>query len=120
MTTIKINAITVAEDGDAMVRRFASRVGAVDGFDGFEGFELLAPTDGRNVYLVVTRWRDEASYEAWIGSDDFRNAHRAFRPTNDGDGPGRASESAEPSSGRPPISAELWSYRVATDGNATG
>ena len=63
---IKINAITVpADSGDELARRFAARAGAVDGQPGFKGFELLRPTDGRNVWLVVTRWEDEASFEAW-------------------------------------------------------
>ena len=63
MTVIKINAITVpADSGDELARRFAGRAGAVDGQDGFEGFELLKPTDERTTWLVVTRWRDEASF----------------------------------------------------------
>ena len=61
MTVIKINAITVPDEaGDELAHRFAARAGAVDGQEGFEGFELLQPTDGRNQWLVVTRWRDQA------------------------------------------------------------
>ena len=63
MTVVKINAITVpADSGDELARRFAARAGAVDDQDGFEGFELLKPTDGRTTWLVVTRWRDQASF----------------------------------------------------------
>src|SRR5215204_3564492 len=63
MTVIKINAITVpADSGDELAHRFAARAGAVDNADGFEGFELLKPTDGREQWLVVTRWRDEESF----------------------------------------------------------
>jgi heme oxygenase (mycobilin-producing) len=59
MTVIKINALTVPEGmGAEVARRFAARVGAVDGQEGFEGFELLEPTDERTTWLVVTRWRD--------------------------------------------------------------
>ena len=66
MTVIKINAITVpANAGDELARRFAARAGAVDGQDGFEGFELLRPTDERNQWLVVTRWRDEEAFQGW-------------------------------------------------------
>ena len=98
---IKINAITVPADaGDELANRFAARAGAVDGQDGFEGFELLKPTDDRNVWLVVTRWRDEAAFEAWTSSQSFSHGHR---PQGDS---GEA---------RPPVStgAELWSYEVA-------
>ena len=57
-TVIKINAITVPKEaGDELAKRFAARAGAVDGQDGFEGFELLKPTDDREQWLVVTRWR---------------------------------------------------------------
>jgi heme-degrading monooxygenase HmoA len=108
---IKINAITVPEgSGDELARRFAARAGAVDDQDGFEGFELLAPTDDRNVWLVVTRWRDEAAFEAWSTSPAFGHGHRAQQERTGGEAP-------------PPVStqAELWSYRVAGgSGGASG
>ena len=102
MTVVKINAITVPpESGDELARRFAARAGAVDDQDGFEGFELFKPTDGRTTWLVVTRWRDEASFEAWLHSPAFGHGHRA-----------QAGEAGEP---QPPVgvSSELWSYEVA-------
>ena len=72
MTVIKINAITVdPSSGDELAHRFAARAGAVEGQEGFEGFELLKPTDDRHVWLVVTRWRDEESFEAWASSPSF-------------------------------------------------
>ena len=105
MTVVKINAITVPPDsGDELARRFAARAGAVDGQDGFEGFELLRPTDEGRPWLVVTRWRDEASFEAWLSSGDFRAAH-----------PDRADAAApSPSQRTGPVglSAELWGYEV--------
>lgn len=102
---IKINAITVPEgSGDELARRFAARAGAVDDQPGFLGFELLQPTDGRNQWLVVTRWADEASFEAWVSSPAFAHGHR-------GEGGGPGGEGGE----RPPVSvsSELWSYTVA-------
>jgi heme oxygenase (mycobilin-producing) len=77
VTVIKINAITVPPDGgDELARRFAARAGAVDNQDGFEGFELLRPTDDRTTWLVVTRWRDEAAFQAWVTSPAFGQGHR--------------------------------------------
>ena len=98
VSIVKINAITVpAEHGDELAGRFAARAGEVDRQDGFEGFELLRPTDDRSTWLVVTRWRDEAAFEAWMGSRAFdqQHAHRA--------------------GGQSPLgaSSELWSYEVA-------
>lgn len=104
MTVIKINAITVpADSGDELARRFAARAGAVDDQDGFEGFELLKPTDERTTWLVVTRWRDEESFQAWTSSKAFGHGHG--RPAE-----GEGSESRERPVG---MSAELWSYEVA-------
>jgi heme-degrading monooxygenase HmoA len=101
MTVIKINAITVpAQAGDELAQRFAARVGAVDGQEGFEGFELLRPTDGRDQWLVVTRWKDEDSFGRWVASPSFAHGHAG---------------AAEPTAQGGPVSlgAELWSYEVA-------
>jgi len=77
MTVIRINAITVPEEGgEELARRFAKRIGAVDQAEGFEGFELLRPTDGRTTWLVVTRWRDEEAFQAWVASPAFAHGHR--------------------------------------------
>jgi heme-degrading monooxygenase HmoA len=62
MTVIKINALTVpAEMGEEVARRFAARLGAVDGQKGFDGFELLQPSDERTTWLVVTPWAQAVS-----------------------------------------------------------
>ena len=91
MTVIKINAITVPEgSGDELARRFAARLGAVDNQDGFEGFELLQPTDERTQWLVVTRWRDEDAFNAWVSSAAFSHGHAgANAPHGAGAAPGR-------------------------------
>ena len=85
MTVVKINAITVRGGwGDELARRFAKRAGAVDSADGFEGFELLQPNDRRDVWLVLTRWRDDESFNAWVASPAFAHGHRG--PVGQGDG----------------------------------
>lgn len=100
MTVIKINAITVPSgSGDELARRFAARAGAVDRQPGFQGFELLRPTDGRDTWLVVTRWADEESFQSWLNSPAFGHGHQG------------------PSAGEQPrpvaMSSELWSFEVA-------
>jgi heme-degrading monooxygenase HmoA len=98
MTIVRINAITVSPDsGDELAHRFAARAGAVDDAPGFEGFELLKPSDGRDTWLVVTRWSDEESFRAWTESPAFAHGHRG---ANAGAG------------GRPPVAAhsDLWSF----------
>lgn len=100
MTIVRINAIDVPENGgEELARRFAERAGAVDRADGFLGFELLRPTDGRRTWLVVTRWRDQEAFDAWVASPAFAHGHR-----------GVSGQGAD----RPPVAvhSELWSYDV--------
>jgi heme-degrading monooxygenase HmoA len=88
VTVIKINAITVeAGSGDELAKRFAARAGAVDDQDGFEGFELLKPTDDRTTWLVITRWRDEESFQARVGSPAFGHGHRSAQERAGGEAP---------------------------------
>lgn len=123
MTVVKINAITVpADSGDELARRFAARAGAVDRQDGFEGFELLKPTDERTTWLVVTRWRDEESFQAWLHSPAFGHGHGSAGESGGGPahgGPARGEPAhGGPAHGEPVqapvgISSELWSYEIA-------
>jgi heme-degrading monooxygenase HmoA len=123
---IKINAITVpADSGDELARRFAARAGAVDGQEGFEGFELLKPTDDRTTWLVVTRWRDEESFQAWLTSPAFGAGHRSEAPAGGAPAAHAHAEGGHPHAhggapgahggGERPVGvgAELWSYVVA-------
>lgn len=66
MSIVKINAITVpAGKGEVLEKRFRARRQAIDEQPGFEGFQLLRPVKGEARYFVVTRWADQASYDAW-------------------------------------------------------
>jgi heme-degrading monooxygenase HmoA len=103
VTVVRINAITVpADGGDELARRFAARAGAVDDQDGFEGFELLKPTDGRYTWLVVTRWRDDEAFKAWMHSPAFGHGHRSAAERAGGESPGPVG-----------TGSELWSYDIA-------
>lgn len=112
MTIIRINAIDVPKDsGDELARRFAARAGAVDGAAGFEGFELMRPTDERTTWLVVTRWADEASYEAWRTSPAFGQGHRS-EAARGGEG-GSVGGAAGAAAGRPVATgSQVWAYEV--------
>lgn len=123
MTIIRINAITVPEEGgDELARRFAARAGAVDDQDGFEGFELLRPTDERRQWLVITRWRDEDAFNAWLTSPAFAHGHAnaAGGPGGGhGGGPGGGDGGGHGHGDAPaPVSvaSEVWSYEVAQTG----
>jgi heme-degrading monooxygenase HmoA len=103
MSLVKINAITVpADSGDELARRFAARAGAVDDQDGFEGFELLKPADDRTTWLVVTRWRDEDAFNAWVSSPAFAHGHRSAAERAGGEAPSPVG-----------VHSEIWTYEVA-------
>lgn len=106
MSVVKINVLEVPEGrGEALEQRFAARAGEVDKVDGFESFELLRPTEGTDRYLVVTHWRDEASFAAWVSSDAFQRGHA-------GAGGG----------GQPPaaVGSELWGFEVVARATSAG
>ena len=95
MSVVRINAITVpAERAEALAARFAARAGQVDQTEGFEEFQLLRPSDGRDTWLVYTRWADEASFDKWVSSQAFSQGH------------------AKPEGGQAPVASgsELWSF----------
>jgi heme oxygenase (mycobilin-producing) len=104
MSVVKINAITVPRERfDEFAERFAARAGRVSAAEGFESFELLRPNDDREVCLVLTRWRSEGDFQAWVASADFAAGHAQHR-----------------SGGPVGTASELWSFDVLeTEGPAT-
>ncbi|APY91113.1 antibiotic biosynthesis monooxygenase [Streptomyces alfalfae] len=100
MSIVKINALTVPEEQrEILEKRFASRAGAVENSDGFEWFELLRPVEGTDQYLVYTRWRDEASFQAWM-EGPMKVAHQ-------GGGEGGGERPKPAASG-----SNVWSFEV--------
>jgi heme-degrading monooxygenase HmoA len=96
MSVVKINAITVPPERlTEFAERFAKRAGRVEQADGFEAFELLRPNDGRNLCLVLTRWRSEEDFQAWVASSDFAAGHAQNR-----------------ASGPVGTASEIWSFDV--------
>ena len=97
MSHVVVNAINVpAEQHDAMAERFAKRAGLVEQAEGFERFSLLRPADGRDVWLVVTQWRDEEAFTTWLSSPAFGLQH---------DG--------KQAQGSPATGNEIWAFSVA-------
>jgi heme-degrading monooxygenase HmoA len=69
------NSLPVKEGAaDEIVDRFAESSGHVQGFPGFVSMEVLK-SDAEDEVLVVTRWRDRESFEAWVRSEEFAKAH---------------------------------------------
>lgn len=71
-----MNRLPVKEGAaEKVVERFAGSRGHVQGFPGFVSMEVLRSEDESEV-LVVTRWRDRESFDSWVESDAFKEAHR--------------------------------------------
>ncbi|MEU8955503.1 antibiotic biosynthesis monooxygenase [Streptomyces sp. NPDC048518] len=99
MSIVKINALTVPdEQREVLEKRFASRAGAVENSDGFEWFELLRPIEGTDQYLVYTRWRDEAAFQAWM-EGPMKAAHQGGNASGDRPKPAASGSS-------------VWSFEV--------
>lgn len=86
------NRVPVAEGWrEAFEERFRARAGQVDQQAGFVRMEVLRPDPehGAGVYVVLTHWRDKQAFENWIGSPDFREAHKNPLPKEAFDGEGK-------------------------------
>jgi heme oxygenase (mycobilin-producing) len=128
MSVVKINVLQVPEGrGEVLEQRFAARTGAVEKVDGFESFDLLRPTEGTDRYLVVTKWRDDAAFQAWMNSEAFGRGHGQSQqapPTGEQGGGHPGGAGGESAAGGPPqggpaaAGSELWGFEVVT--SATG
>lgn len=62
--------------GEKFEERFRQRAGQVDKQPGFVRMQILRPTDEQNPYVVLTTWESETVFNDWVGSEDFKLAHR--------------------------------------------
>lgn len=107
MTFTAINVLTVPQDkGSLLEQRFAARKAMVESAPGFLSFELLRPVSGTADYLVVTRWRSEADFEEWKGSQRFRHAHDE-------------AERAEPTHEQAATGSTIWSFETVQESGRT-
>ena len=67
-----MNSLPVNEGAaDEVVERFSGSRGHGKDFPGFVSMEVLKSADEDEV-LVVTRRRDRAAFDAWVGSEELR------------------------------------------------
>lgn len=125
MSVVKINVLQVPEGrGEVLEQRFAARAGEVEKVDGFESFELLRPTEGFDRYLVVTRWRDEESFQGWMNSMAFQKGHAQSQadaapaggghPGGEGHPGGGGQPGGAPHAGPAATGSELWHFDIVT------
>lgn len=73
---VALSWIEVPPEGEAALREaFAERLGAVDDWEGFDSLELLADRRRAGRYLMVSRWRSEDDFRAYMRSADHRASH---------------------------------------------
>jgi heme oxygenase (mycobilin-producing) len=114
VSVVRINVLQVPEGrGEVLEQRFAARAGEVEKVDGFESFELLRPTENFDRYLVITRWRDEEAFQAWMSSSAFQRGHAGAGEQTAGHGHGGGEPGGDAARGPVGIASELWSYEVA-------
>jgi heme-degrading monooxygenase HmoA len=59
--------------------RFEGRARLVENMPGFIRLQILRPLKS-DYYIVLTHWKDEASFHAWTESSEFKEAHRNRPP----------------------------------------
>ncbi len=76
---VSINRLRVPAEYSERLEEGFTRSSGMDGVAGFRSFELLRSQEGGE-YLVVTRWDDRPSFEAWREGDAFQRAHTGTNP----------------------------------------
>ncbi len=85
-----MNRVPVAAEWrEAFEERFRQRAGQVERQAGFVRLAVLRPTSEGTPYVVQTLWQDQKAFEAWIGSEDFKQAHANPLPREAYNGEGK-------------------------------
>jgi heme-degrading monooxygenase HmoA len=119
MSYVAINVLSVpAGRGEVLEQRFAGRAGTVDSAPGFEHFELLRPLEGTDTYLVYTRWRSKADFEAWTESQAFERGHAQVR-AEAAAAAGQGHPGGHPGGAQPAASdSSIWAFEVVQSADA--
>lgn len=101
---VAINYITCrSEYRERFEVLFRTRAHAIDRIPGFSHMYVLRPKQESDAYLVVSHWRDEDSFRAWMKSPEFLEGHkRGFEEVQ------RAKEAGQ----EPPMKSDFRTYEV--------
>ncbi len=73
---VTANRIYVNPDyAEQFEENFRNRARLVDQMPGFVRNQLLRPVNADDPYVVFTTWESREHFEAWVGSDAFRQGH---------------------------------------------
>lgn len=101
---VAINYITCSpEYKERFEYLFGTRAHAIDALPGFVNMHVLRPSKEEDSYLVISYWKDQASFEAWTKSEAFLQGHkRAF-----------ADMAEAKASGKPaPMNSDFKTYQI--------
>lgn len=81
MDYIVVNRIFVTQAyTEQFEERFRKRAGQIDKQPGFINLKILKPQEKEGAYMVMTTWKDEEAFMAWVKSEDFKQAHQNTLP----------------------------------------
>jgi len=87
---IVANRVPVASGWEeTFEERFRKRASQIDKQAGFVSMQILKPQSDNTPYVVLTTWQDKASFDSWVGSEDFKLAHSNPMPKEAFDGEGK-------------------------------
>jgi len=69
-----------SEWAEEFEQRFIVRAGQIEQQPGFVRMQVLRPISEDAPYIVLTEWEDEVAFRSWVGSDDFKLAHKNPMP----------------------------------------
>lgn len=73
MVTIGMNYFVIPGKEQVFEDACARVVETMEGIDGHDASSIYRQIgDGAPVYLIVSRWRDESAFQAFIASDAFK------------------------------------------------
>lgn len=85
---------------------FLSRAHAIDKLPGFIDMEVLRPSQSRDEYLIVSRWKSEDDFNTWTRSPEFLEGHkRGFEDL------AKARQRGE----KPPMTSTFKTYHVMAE-----
>jgi heme-degrading monooxygenase HmoA len=64
-----------AARADDLVAAFRGRLGAVEGHDGFVDLQVWQADRDEGELIMVSRWRDRASFKSYMKSRDHKVSH---------------------------------------------
>lgn len=81
MTYVSLSRLRVTPDrADELVAAFRDRAHLVDDFDGYLGLEVWQSDKDSSEVIMVSHWRDRASFSAYMRSDEHRISHDRIPP----------------------------------------